>query len=280
MKISAHCLVKNEERYLWFAVKSVIDHVDKILLWDTGSTDNTVKIIKLLQKEYPEKIQFKEVGDVDPESFTKVRQQMLEDSICDWIMILDGDEVWWEKSIKNAREIIEKKGKTLDSLVHHYYNIVGDIYHYQDPCASKYKIDGKIGDHTIRFFNRNISGIQFDKPHGTQGLYDGAGVLIQERAKTKRLHTNDYYMHFTHMVRSESRVGDRDVIKRAKKLKYELGIPFPPDFRFPEVFLLKYPSIVRTPFERRTLIYLFKATVQAPIKKFKRKFLNNEKIGY
>ena len=50
MKVWAHTLVKNEERYIWYAVMSVIDWVDKILIWDTGSTDKTVEIIKEIEK--------------------------------------------------------------------------------------------------------------------------------------------------------------------------------------------------------------------------------------
>ena len=78
MSICGHTLVKNEERYLWFAVTSVIEYLDKLLLWDTGSKDNTVKIAKELQNKYPNKIDFKEVGEVDISEFTSVRKEMLD----------------------------------------------------------------------------------------------------------------------------------------------------------------------------------------------------------
>ena len=48
-KIWAHTLVKNEERFIWFSVMSVIVNVDKVLIWDTGSTDDTVKIIQKIK---------------------------------------------------------------------------------------------------------------------------------------------------------------------------------------------------------------------------------------
>jgi len=280
MKIWVHTLVKNEERYLWFAIKSVVDYVDKILLWDTGSTDKTVEIIKLLKRKYPKKISFKEVGNVDINGFTKIRQKMLDNTKSDWVMILDGDEVWWKDSIKNAREIIEKKGKELDSLVHRYYNIIGDIYHYQEEKAGRYYIDNEMGHLTIRFFNRKIPGIHFSKPHGTQGIFDKNGMLIQERDLRRRLHTNDYYMHFTNMIRSSSKNRDNLVPKREKKLKCELGIPFPKNFKYPEVFYEMRPNMVPDPWKKRSTSYFMKALIQTPLKKVKRRIGYDKKAGY
>ena len=49
MKIWAHTLVKNEEKFVWYSVMSIISHVEKVLLWDTGSTDNTPEILKELK---------------------------------------------------------------------------------------------------------------------------------------------------------------------------------------------------------------------------------------
>src|SRR4030042_3759282 len=106
--IWAHVLVKNEERYLWYAVASVIDFVDKVLLWDSGSTDGTLGIIAELIKKYPGKIDFKKVKIETPEGFTGVRQQMLEETASDWILVVDGDEVWWEDSVKKVVETINQ----------------------------------------------------------------------------------------------------------------------------------------------------------------------------
>ena len=53
MTIYAHTLVKNEARWLWFSVTSVINYIDKLLLWDTGSTDGTLEVVEELKKKYP-----------------------------------------------------------------------------------------------------------------------------------------------------------------------------------------------------------------------------------
>src|SRR3989344_2860920 len=115
--IWANTIVNDEENFIWFAIMSVIDYVDKILVWDTGSADKTVEIIKEIQKIKPDKIIFKKVGEVDKNAFTRMRQKMLDQSTSDWILILDGDEIWWEESIKSLVNKINKDGDRIDGIV-------------------------------------------------------------------------------------------------------------------------------------------------------------------
>ncbi len=281
MLIWAHTIVKNEDLYLWYAVSSVIEHVDKVLLWDTGSSDNTLSVIKELQNRYPSKISFKEVGEVNPDQFTVVRQRMLDESKCDWVLMVDGDEVWWEEKIKKLRDIIDLKGDVLDSIVSKYYNVVGDIYHFQDETAGKYNIDGKTGTYNIRAFNRHIKGIKFIKPHGQQGIVDHKDILIQNQDKDKRDWLYGYsYLHFTNMRRSEKRLNDLKVPKRKFKLKYEIGNRFPPDFYYPEVFFKEKPETIPNVWKTTNKIFKASALIQTPLKRLKRKYFSSKKSGY
>lgn len=280
MKLWAHTLVKNEEKYLWFAVTSVIDFVDKMLLWDTGSTDNTLKIINDLKNIYPNKISFKEVGNVGTESFTKIRQNMLDATNADWLIIVDGDEVWWEDGIRKVIKLINKDGKNLETIVNGYYNLIGDIFHYQNESVGKYKIDEVTGHITIRAVNRNIPGLSFAKPHGQQGLFDGKGVLIQERDKSRRIFIQDKtYLHFTHLIRSSNIYEDKKVIKRNIKYKFELGNSFPVDFFYPESFFYTYPGYIEYPWIPRGMGYFLRGVVETPLKKVKR-LLPTNSSGY
>ena len=280
MKIWAHSLVKNEERYLWFAVRGIIDFVDKVLLWDTGSTDRTLEIIKELKKRYPLKIEFKEVGNVTPEGFTKVSQQMLDETDADWFIIVDGDEVWWDESIKRVVETIEKKGNELELIVNPVVNCVGDIYHYQEEAAGNYQIDGRRGHMNIRAVNCKIPGLHFEKPHGTRGLYDADGMLIQERPHSRRLFLNDApLMHFTNLIRSSNRGKDLLVPKRDIKLKYELGTPFQKDFFYPEAFFRERPKIIPSPWKKMNAAFCLRALVETPPRRIKRRLFKS-KIGY
>jgi len=281
MSIYAHALVKNEDRYLWYSVTSVIEHVDKVLLWDTGSTDNTVKIIEELSARYPNKIDFREMGEVNPDQFTVVRQKMLDASDCDWVIIVDGDEVWWNDKIKEVRNIVDSRGKELDSIVSKYFNIIGDIYHYQDESAGKYKIDGKVGNLTIRAMNRKIKGLKFSKPHGQQGIYDGKEMTIQERDYKKRYWQDGYsYLHFTNMPRSGKRADDLKVPKRDFKLKYEIGHKFGRDFYYPESFFVERPEIVECVWRNIPTSFYFKSKLLTPAKHIRRKYFVNLKSGY
>ena len=91
MTVWAHTLVKNEEKWLWYSVTSVIDHVDKLLLWDTGSTDKSIEIEKELKKKYPGKIELKQRKIIFPADFTKTRQEMLDVTSSNWFIVLDAD---------------------------------------------------------------------------------------------------------------------------------------------------------------------------------------------
>ena len=276
--IVAHTLVKNEARWLWYSITSVIDHVEKILLWDTGSTDGTLEIIEELRKKYPGKIDFREYGEVTSETFTKARQEMLDATAADWFIVVDADEIWYEDSIRKLLSEIQKNGEKLESIVVPTINLVGDIFHHQPTSAGKYKIAGRVGHFNLRAINKNIPGLQALGPHGKMGWADGEGKMIQDRDPNKIKLIDAPYLHATNLKRAG--LGkDADVIKRKKKLKYELGKSFPKDFYYPETFFCGHPDFVESPWQVMDLPFKFRAFFETPLKVIKRKILPN-KIGY
>src|SRR3989344_9526722 len=108
MKISAHTIVKNEERYIWFAIKSIIEFVDIAHVWDTGSSDKTPRIIERLIKLHPNKIKYKQLGNITLDQFPYARQQMVQEDNSDWFIILDGDEVWWRQGVTKLTSLINQ----------------------------------------------------------------------------------------------------------------------------------------------------------------------------
>lgn len=280
--ITAHCLVKNEARFVWYSVMSVIDHVDKFLLWDTGSTDRTREIIKEILKtpQVKQKVYFREVGEITPAGFAKIRQEMLNATDTDWFIVVDGDEIWWEDSIKRVVKIINERGDKLESIVVPTYNLVGDIFHYQEEAAGQYRLAGRKGHYNLRAINRKIPGLHSEQPHGIWGWVDSEGKMIQDRNPKKIVFIDAPYLHATHIPRAATKIEERDVPKRAKKLKYELGNEFPKDFYYPEVFFKPRPEIVPSPWVKRSFGYTMRATFETPLKRIKRRVLKETKAGY
>ncbi len=270
-RIWGQTIVKNEDRYLWFSIVSVIDYLDKILIWDTDSTDNTIKIINELKKRYPEKIVFEKIGPVDEKKFTQMRQAMLDKTKSDWIFILDGDEVWWENSIKKVVKTIHTDGDKLDLIVTPFYSVVGDIYHYQEKAAGKYNLLGKKGHLNIRAINRMIPGLYVDQPYGSEGFFDENGNKIQDRARKKLFFLETPYLHFSNISRSSHPKADKLVMQRDKKIRYEIGLKFPDNFLYPEVFYKDIPEIVSSPWVKMKTSFRIKAMIQTPIRKIKRR---------
>ncbi len=262
MKIWVNTIVHNEENFVWFAIMSVVDFVDKVLVYDTGSTDKTVEIIKEIQKIKGEKIKFSEIGAVDKYQFTKARQEMLDRSDCDWILIVDGDEIWSNESIKKLTDKIKRDGKNLDGIVVPYYVSIGDINHYQEEKAGQYKLLGKKGHFNLRAINKKIPGLHVDYPYGKEGYFDKDKISIQERNNVVFLDAP--YIHTTHLKRSAK-------AQEVNKFKYELGEKFPKGFSFPEILSKSTPEIVLSPWKKRSKLFWLTSLLLTPLKKIKRR---------
>lgn len=256
MKLVVHCLVKNEEKFIWYAIQSVIDYVDKILVWDTGSTDKTIEIIKAIKSS---KINFKQVsGDI-----TLLRQKMLEETDSEWILILDGDEIWWKDSITEAIDIISKN-RNIMAIVHENIMLTGDMYHYLPSNLGKYRIAGRTGHLNIRFI-KNISGLHVNGKYPNESYNHADGTKVQNLDKSKIYFASLPYLHASFIVRSSI---DK------KKIKYDRGNTFSLDYFYPEVFFRNdVPESIPFVFYPSKLIFKIRSTILMPIKKLKRRFI-------
>jgi len=262
MTIWVNTIVNNEENFIWFAIMSVVDFVDQIIIYDTGSTDRTVEIIKEIKENKKNKIRLEEIGSINRDEFPKLRQRMLEESKCDWILILDGDEIWWRDSIEKLVKVIEKRGNDIDGIVVPMIVPVGDIYHLQEEKAGKYQILGRKGHLNLRAINKNIPGLHVDWPYGKESYLDKDNKVIQERKGIIFLEAP--YLHVTHLKRSNSK-------REYDKLKHELGDKVPKGFKFPESLYYSYPSTLSSPWVRIAGLNLLKAKLLTPLRKIKRK---------
>lgn len=278
MTITAHCLVKNEARFVWYSVMSVIDHVDSVLLYDTGSTDGTQEIIREIQKaDKDKKIVFKEYGEVTAQTFPAVRQEMLDQTKTDCFIVVDGDEIWWESSILSLLSEIQKHGDGTESIVVPTINLVGDMYHYQEQAAGQYRFGKLKGHYNLRAVNKNIPGLHSSGAHGVWGWVDKDEKMIQDREKVKFVDAP--YLHATHLPRAMEKQGEDLVPKRSQKLKHEIGLEFSADFYYPEVLFRTRPEIVSSVWSKMSSSFKARSYLETPFRKLKRRVLPG-KVGY
>lgn len=102
--LSALIVCMNEEDRIRNCLESLKDFADEIIVFDSGSTDNTVNIVR----EYTDRLWVTE--DWPGDGFQK--QRALDQASCDWVLIIDADE-WLDDALKDSiREILDR-----DSLV-------------------------------------------------------------------------------------------------------------------------------------------------------------------
>lgn len=91
-------IVKNEAHFLARCLGAVKDHVDEIIIVDTGSTDET----RAIAAQFTDRIYDFEWRD----DFAAARNYALEQASGDWILVLDADEWMEEADARSLRRII------------------------------------------------------------------------------------------------------------------------------------------------------------------------------
>lgn len=92
-------IVKDEEKFIEQCINSVREHVDEIIVVDTGSKDNTLEIAQRLgAKVYT----FEWVDD-----FSAARNFSLSKATSDWILVMDPDEIIAEKDAERVKQTIQ-----------------------------------------------------------------------------------------------------------------------------------------------------------------------------
>jgi glycosyltransferase involved in cell wall biosynthesis len=107
--ISACMMVKNEAKLLPQCLESIKDHVDEIIIVDTGSTDDTVAIAE----SFGAKVYHHPWED----NFSKHRNQSLEYATCQWCLIIDADEKLVKQNGVSLRNESAHMREDIDSLL-------------------------------------------------------------------------------------------------------------------------------------------------------------------
>ena len=98
--ISLCIIVKNWSKFIWMNLRQVCWDVDEIVITDTGSTDNTLEIVK----NYTQNINHFEWTW----SFSEARNYCQSKATKDYIFWMDADEIIQKKDLIRLKRLIEK----------------------------------------------------------------------------------------------------------------------------------------------------------------------------
>jgi len=260
--ISAHMIVKNEDKWVWFALESILPHVDEIIVTDTGSSDQTIAIIKSIASP---KIKFSQVPITTSADVTLIRSQQLKETKTPWAWIIDADEIYPTSTAKECLELA--RGNSSEGVLVRRYDLLGDIYHRQNESVGSYELFGHKGHLLVRLINlAKLPGLHYRGDYPNEGFFDGKGNSILTHSPSAWPATKNYLYHAMYLKRSSE--GSNLPMFNRSKYKIETGIGI--DGIIPEVFSLPRPPLVPDPLVRRSLGYELIAQVVTPIKNIKR----------
>ncbi len=270
-QITAHMVVKNEDRFLWYALSSILPYVSTVLITDTGSTDQTVSIIKSF---HDDRILFRQKKITSASELADIRTQHIQQTKTDWLWIVDGDEVY-PRSLGEEIVGIVQKQKELEGIVVGRYDLLGDIYHYQSESVGAYDIFGQLGHWVLRLLRKSaIPGLHVSGMYPYEGYYDTNNTEVIHHDPKKYTFTSGRMWHAMYLKRSSSGSVLSNTFHR-NKWKIEKGKKFSPAEILPESFLLPHSGGGDVS-AKRPLWYEGAAAVVTPIKMLKRALVGNE----
>lgn len=252
-KLTAHMIVKNEEQWIWYAIQSVLPFVERMIIYDTGSIDATVAIVRRIVDK---RISFQEKGAVSTQEMTYLRNQQIAETTTPWFMLIDGDEVWSRSGMDEIKTTIENSSSQITAFVHPCFVLLGDVYHHQSERAGKYHIAGHRGHFNIRVL-RKRNNYKWHGAYPLEAYCDERQRLVQEKVNELAFMTTPYW-HMTKLFRSRKRVGP----------KLEIGQKN--DMQLPEVFNMSRPEIVASPMVKFSQIQNALAHIMTPLLSIKR----------
>lgn len=266
--VTVHMVVKNEDRFIWYAISSVLPFAERLLIYDTGSQDQTVKIIQSFKDE---RIEFDIKTVKSATDITRLRQEQSDKTKNAWIWVVDGDEIYPFSTCKEIREIIKKDGDRLEGIVVGRYDLIGDIYHYQREDVGTYSLFGRQGHMALRLINKkNISQLKVHGDYPMEGYYDDKSqTALIDHDQSKFKFTKGKLFHAMYLKRSTLGANLKDTYHR-NKLKLESGIAIPIDMERAEVFDFVRPHYVENVTTERSKYYQLLAFFVTPIKTVKR----------
>lgn len=187
MKLSFCMIVKNEEASLPSCLASVKDIVDEMVVLDTGSTDQTVKIAR----EFGARVHhFKWCND-----FSAARNESLKYVHGDWVLVLDADEQLKPEIVPQLRLAIQNERHLVVNLIRQ------EVGASQSPYSL-----------VSRLFRRH-SAVHFSRPYHSM-VDDSVSELLQREPEWQIVSLPD--VAILHYGYQPGAIASRDKFARAQ----------------------------------------------------------------
>lgn len=150
--LSLCMIVKDEADFLKSCVDSVKSIIDEIIIVDTGSKDDTIKIAESFGVKV---IEHKWVNN-----FSEARNVSLKHATKDWILVLDADEKISSSNLKEIKKLIENDEVSAYSLIQRNYfqnrkPTSIEVSSKEDTYSESKSYDGWFPSRLVRLFKNN-----------------------------------------------------------------------------------------------------------------------------
>lgn len=107
MKLTVNIMTLNGSSLIRKSLLSVLPYCEECVVYDTGSTDNTVSILKELKQKFPYLI-YETRGRQTAKQLTDILNEIKNRSSGEWILRVDDDEVFPKETMEEIRNINER----------------------------------------------------------------------------------------------------------------------------------------------------------------------------
>lgn len=262
MKLYCICIVKNEADIVEQTLRSAATWADRVLVYDNGSTDGTVDIVRRVVADVPGVLLYK----VDDCTFSRaLRREPFFDyrhecDAGDWWCILDSDEIY-PSSPRDFLHGVPPAYQIIWSVSIQYYLTYEDLQRYQSDSALY--ADDRPVEQKVRYYLANWSEARFFRydpkllwPEGCD--FPFAGAVYPKRLPVKHYqHRSPAQLERRIAVRKAVRdagvdafsheratVSWRSALKPAAQLHYDRGDG---QFVIDEALLPRLPLTARLP---------------------------------
>lgn len=203
MNTSALVLVKNDEYFLPYALESTRGVFDNYVLYNVGSTDKTPEILDWFMASFmpSDGVSFfrRDFPALDPWSQGPLRNAMIAESLTDFNVLLDADEVYNTNQLKTSIDAIEAKATLDPKKLYGVFRRVEIINNFKQA----YGLNAFIPHH--RFYHRKAIWVG---PHPGEAPY-------YKQTKENTIEMPDIVCYHFHNCARSSR--DHEVPKRLER---------------------------------------------------------------